>query len=73
MKTEILNSEEITKENAIFELSQSEFLSKDEIDEYLEIITAINDGQKVYNLITNKGEYLLFVQGNSVKNTMNKR
>lgn len=69
MKTEILNSEEITKEMALSELAQSKFLNKDEIDEYLEIIIAINEGQLVYNITTNKGEYLLFVNGKAIKNT----
>lgn len=72
MKTEIIKSEEITKEMALKELRTPD-LSKDEIDEYLEIITALNEGQFVYNLTTTKGEYLLFVQGNAVKDTKNKK
>lgn len=68
MKTEILSSEEITKEMAINELYNSK-LSKDEIDEYLEIMIAINDGQQVFNFITNKGEYLMFVKGDVVRDT----
>lgn len=72
MKTEIIKSEEITKEMALKELRTPD-LSKDEIDEYLEIITAINEGQFVYNLTTTKGEYLLFVQGDAVKDTKSKK
>ena len=72
MKTEILNSEEITKEMALEELSHKEFMSKEEIDEYLDILTAINEGQAVYNLITNKGEYLLFVDSKAINNTTKK-
>lgn len=47
-------------------------LSKEEIDEYLDIISAINEGQSVFNLITNKGEYLLYVKGDAIKNTKEK-
>ena len=68
MKVELLNSELITKEKALDELNNSE-LSKDEIDEYLDIITAINDGQTVYNIITNQGDYLFFIKGEAIKNT----
>lgn len=60
MKTEILSSEEITKEMAIHRLSNS-ILSKEEIDEYLEIMIAISKGQQVFNFITNNGEYLMFL------------
>jgi hypothetical protein len=72
-KTEVLKSEEITKDMALKELSKSCRLSKEEIDEYLEIITAINEGQAVYNLTTTKGEYLLYVKNDSVKDTRKKK
>ena len=72
MKTKILNSEEITKEMAINSLHDSNDLSQEERDEFLDIISAINDGQFVYNLTTNKGEYLLFIDGDSIKNTKEK-
>ena len=68
-KTEIIKSEEITKEMALQELSKCSQLSKDEIDKYLEIISAINEGQFVYNLTTTKGEYLLYVKRDAVKDT----
>ena len=71
-KTEVLKSEEITKDMALKELSNSCRLSKEEIDEYLEIITAINDGQIVYNLTTTKGEYLLYVKNDAIKDTKKK-
>ena len=71
-KTEIFKTEQITKEMALKELSKSYRLSKEEIDEYLEIITAINDGQTVYNLITNNGEYLLYAKNDIVKDTKKK-
>jgi len=61
MKPEIIKSERITKVMAIKELKSCK-LSKDEIDEYLEILTAINDGKFVYSLTTTKGEYLLYVE-----------
>jgi hypothetical protein len=69
MKTEILSSEEITKDMALKELSKSNLLSKEEINEYLEIIIAINDNQQVFNITTNKGEYLMFIKGNAIKDT----
>ena len=72
-KTEVLKSEEITKEMALKELSKSCELSKEEIDEYLEIITAINEGQVVYNLTTTKGEYLLYVKNDAIKDTKKKK
>ena len=61
MDTEIINSEKITKEQVLNELN-SENLSKEEINERLDIISAINDGHFVYSVITNIGEYLFFVQ-----------
>lgn len=68
MKTEILYSEEITKEIALEILSSGE-LSKEEINEYLDVIVAINRGENVFNLITNKGEYLLYSKGNAITDT----
>lgn len=73
MKTEILSSEEITKDMALKELSKSNLLSKEEINEYLEIIIAINDNQQVFNITTNKGEYLMFVKGDAIKDTRERR
>lgn len=69
MKTKIIGSEEITKDMALKELSNSNLLSKEEINEYLEIIIAINDNQQVFNITTNTGEYLMFVKGNAIKDT----
>ena len=43
---------EITKDMAIKELSNCQ-LSKSEIDEYLEILAAINEGQRVFSITTN--------------------
>ena len=60
-KTKILSTEKITKEMALIEISASD-LSQEEIDEYLEIIFALNHGQQVYNLTTNKGDYLMYYE-----------
>lgn len=69
MKTEILSTEEITKEMALDELSSSKDLTQEETDEYLDIIAAINNGQRVYNLITNKGDYLLYIDKEAIKDS----
>lgn len=71
MSVEILNSEEITKEMAMNELYNST-LSQDEKDEYLDIISAINDGQVVYNIETDQGDYLFFIKGETIKDTKKK-
>jgi len=71
-KTEIIKSEKITKDMALYELSNND-LSKDEIDEYLEIITAINEGLYVYNLTTTNGEYLLYAKDEAIKDTKKKK
>ena len=72
MKTEILNSELITKEMVVNELTFSGDLSKEEIDEYLDILCAMNCGDSVYNLTTNKGEYLLYIRGGAIRDTKEK-
>ena len=71
MKTEILYSEQITKEMALWELSNT-ILTEVEIDEYLDILNAISEGKSVYNLVTNIGEYLLIIDGNAIKDTRKK-
>jgi hypothetical protein len=68
---QILNSEKITKEMAIHELYVSN-LSQNETDEFLDIISAINDGQSVYNIITDNGNYLFFIEGEIIKDTRKK-
>lgn len=57
----VLSSEEITKDIALKEIKNSK-LSKDEIDEYLDIINAINKGQIVYNVSTEEGDYLIYIE-----------
>lgn len=47
-------------------------LSQDETDEYLDIISAINDGQVVYNIETDQGDYLFFIKGETIKDTKKK-
>jgi len=70
MKTQIIDSEPITKEMVIKELTYSVCdLTKEEVNEYLDILSAIDSGELVYNLKTNKGEYLLFVRGDAITNT----
>lgn len=70
---EIIESEEITKDMALNELSNSNLLSQDEIDEYLEIIIAINDNQQVFSIETNNGKYLMFIKGNAIKDTRERK
>ena len=72
MKTEILCFEEITKDVAVSALSYITLLTQEEINEYLDIISAINNGSYVFNIMTNKGEYLFFIK-NKIKNTKKKR
>ena len=57
--TDILDINKITKEMALFELNNE--LSQEETDEFLDIISAISKGQLVYAIVTNKGEYLMYV------------
>ena len=53
---------EITKDMAIKELSNCQ-LSKAEVDEYLEILAAINEGQRVFTITTEDDkEYLLYMK-----------
>lgn len=71
MKTEVLKSELIIKDTILNKLD-NKLLSQDEIDECLDIISAINDEQEVFNLTTNTGEFLLYVKGDVIKNVKNK-
>lgn len=57
---EILSIKLLTKDMIINDLKLD--LSKKEIDEYLDILSAINDGQFVFNVITNNDEYLLIIK-----------
>lgn len=47
-------------------------LSQAETDEYLDIISAINDGQCVYNITTDNGIFLFFIKGEIIKDTRKK-
>jgi len=71
-KTEIISSEPIIREVVIQELTHCACLTKDEINEYLDILSALDNGELVYNLTTNKGEYLLYVKGDAITNTKEK-
>lgn len=52
---------EITKDMALKELLNYQ-LSKDEVNEYLEILTAICEGQRVFSITTEDNkEYLLYM------------
>jgi hypothetical protein len=74
MKTEIIDSQEITREMIIYELTYPlSNLSNEEVDEYLDILSAIDNGESVYNLVTNNGEYLLFVKGDAITDTKCKK
>lgn len=57
--TEILSTYEITKEMALNGISAND-LSQEEIDEYLEIIFALNHGKRVYYCDTNEGDCILY-------------
>jgi hypothetical protein len=72
MKTEIIRSEKITKEMAIKELNFADHLTQEEVNEYLDIISAINSGGTVFCLTTNIGEYLLYIKGESITDTKKK-
>jgi hypothetical protein len=61
MKMNVLYIEEITKDDAENELYSSNKLTSTQIDEYLDVLIALKDGQFVYNILTPKGYYLLYV------------
>lgn len=61
MDVKILNIKQVTKEFVKKKLSEPEKLSRIEIDDYLDILSAINKEQYVYNIDTPNGEYLLYV------------
>jgi len=66
LKTEILGSYRITKEMILKKLKCTN-LSQHDIDECLDIICAIKEGCSVFNIITNDGNYLLYVKNNKSK------
>lgn len=61
MEVKVLNIKQITKDFVKKKLHSSKKLSKIEIDDYLDILSAINKEQYVYNIDTPNGEYLLYV------------
>lgn len=72
MDLKLYSSELITKDMVMKELSNSE-LTQDEINEYLDIISAINEGQQVFNISTNRGDYLFYIKGDAIKNTTKRK
>jgi len=61
MEVKILDLRQITKENAYFELKTLNSSESDKIDEYLDILSVINNGQLVYRVTTSIGEFVLYV------------
>lgn len=72
MKTIIKDSERITKEMVYENLTNASKLSMEEENEWLDILSAILNDEAVYNLTTNKGDFLLFVKGEAITNTTKK-
>lgn len=68
MKVKILDLNQINKEIALDKLSQSNTLDLDQIDEYLDILSALKDGMIVYNISTTDGDYILFITASESKN-----
>jgi len=61
MKLNILDINEMTKDIVNTELYNSGNLTQSQIDEYLDILTALKNGQYVYNITTPNGQFLLYV------------
>jgi len=66
MKVRILELSQITKEIVTSKLSEKN-LDLDMIDEYLDILSAINNNQSVYNISTTEGDYILIITDNQYK------
>lgn len=67
MNIKILNLTQITKEIALSELESSEKLETAQIDEYLDILSAINRNQFVYNMSTSNGDFILYITARESK------
>jgi len=67
MKVKVLDLSQITKEVVLEKLSESNTLDLDQIDEYLDILSAIKDGMIVYNISTTAGDYILFITASQSK------
>ena len=70
MKVKVLDLSQITREVVLEKLSESNTLDLDQIDEYLDILSAIKDGMIVYNISTTGGDYILFITANQSKNLL---
>lgn len=60
MDIKVLYTEIITKKNALEYIKKTK--DKSEVDEYLDIINALNNGLNVFNFVTTDGEYLMFLK-----------
>jgi hypothetical protein len=60
MNIKVLYTEVITKKNALEYIKKTK--DKSEVDEYLDIISALNNGLDVFNIVTTDGEYLMFLK-----------
>jgi hypothetical protein len=60
MNVKVLYTEVITKKNALEYIKKTK--DKSEVDEYLDIISALNNGNDVFNIVTTDGEYLMFLK-----------
>ena len=61
MDVKVLNINQITKDFVTEQLQNSDKLSKIEIDEYLDILSALNKKKHVYNIDTPQGEFILYI------------
>jgi hypothetical protein len=57
----ILNFEKLTKDYILNELLINN-LDKKDVDQYLDLISYINEGYHIYNVETNKGSYFLHIK-----------
>lgn len=61
MEVKVLDIKQITRDFIKKQLHDSENLSKKEIDEYLDMLSAINKKQFVYNINTPQGDFILYI------------
>lgn len=67
MDIKILKLKQITKQMAIDKLKSPDDLEFEQIDEYLDVISAVNNEQLVYNISTSNGDYILFITARESK------
>jgi hypothetical protein len=61
MKFKILDIYEMNKNVVTTELSNSGDLTHEQINEYLDILNALKNGQHVFNITTPDGQFLIYV------------